>query len=231
MNEMINAAALRGRGRGGASRVFEILRQEIISLALAPGSVLSRAELQVRFNLSSTPVRDALMRLEEEGLVDVFPQHATLVSPIDLARARSGQFLRRSVEVEIAGTLAMNADTALIERLRGFIRRQKAFADLREHAAFTEADQGFHRAMYDAVGVADLWHLVRRQGGHIDRLRRLHLPVEGKMHEILRAHEAIVEAIEAEDPDAARHEVRDHLSRSLDFVDRLKESHPDYFKR
>ncbi len=62
------------------------LRQEIIALTLAPGAVLSRAELQDRFGLSSTPVRDALMRLQEEGLVDVFPQHATVVSAIDLRR-------------------------------------------------------------------------------------------------------------------------------------------------
>jgi DNA-binding GntR family transcriptional regulator len=68
---------LRERGRGGASHVFETLRDEIIALALAPGTVLSRAELQNRFGLSSTPVRDALMRLQEEGLVEVFPQSAT----------------------------------------------------------------------------------------------------------------------------------------------------------
>ena len=82
----------RERGRGGAAHVFMTLRQEIIALALAPGAVLARAELQDRFGLASTPVRDALMRLQEEGLVDVFPQHATVVSPIDLERAQQGQF-------------------------------------------------------------------------------------------------------------------------------------------
>jgi GntR family transcriptional regulator, rspAB operon transcriptional repressor len=61
------------RGRGGAAHVFQSLRQDIIALPLAPGTVLSRAELQHRFGLSSTPIRDALMRLQEEGLVEVFP--------------------------------------------------------------------------------------------------------------------------------------------------------------
>jgi len=221
---------VRDRSRGGASHVFDTLREEIIALTLAPGRVLSRAELQDRFGLSSTPIRDALMRLQEEGLVDVFPQHATVVSPIDLDRARQGQFLRRSIELEIVRTLALKPELAVTERLRSLIRQQTAFAGLGEYEAFTNADLAFHRTMYDAASVSDLWHLVRRQGGHIDRLRRLNLPVAGKMREILRDHGAIVDAIAAGRPDQAQHFLRDHVSRSLDFVDKLKATHPEYFR-
>ena len=67
--------------------VLEQLREDILALALVPGFVLSRLELQARFGVSSTPIRDALMRLQEEGLVDIFPQHATVVSRIDIAKA------------------------------------------------------------------------------------------------------------------------------------------------
>jgi GntR family transcriptional regulator, rspAB operon transcriptional repressor len=75
MDDLTATAAVRthARGRGGAAHVFQSLRQDIIALPLAPGTVLSRAELQHRFGLSSTPIRDALMRLQEEGLVEVFP--------------------------------------------------------------------------------------------------------------------------------------------------------------
>jgi DNA-binding GntR family transcriptional regulator len=230
MTDAINRANIEPeRGRGGASHVFEALREEIIALKLAPGAVLSRLALQERFGLSSTPIRDALMRLQEERLVQVFPQHATVVSPIDLGRARQAQFLRRSVELEVVRALAMRPDPEVTARLRSLIRQQTAFADVGEYEAFTNADLAFHRAMYDAANVAELWHLVRRQCGHIDRLRRLHLPVEGKIREILRAHTAIVDAIEAGSPDEAQHCLRDHLSRSLDFVDTLKASHPEYF--
>src|SRR3954470_23891476 len=85
------------RSRLAAAQVFELLRERIISLELSPGTVLSRAALAEEFRLSSTPIRDALMKLEEEKLVEVFPQHATIVSPIDLTLARQAQFLRRSV--------------------------------------------------------------------------------------------------------------------------------------
>jgi DNA-binding GntR family transcriptional regulator len=230
MDDGLIRAPNEGRDRGrGALYVFDVLREEIISLKLAPRTVLSRADLQGRFGLSSTPIRDALMRLQEEYLVSVFPQHATIVSPIDIGRAREAQFLRRSVELEIVRTLALAPDEAVLAKLRSLVRQQTAFADLGEVEAFNTADRAFHRTMYEAIGIIDLWHLVRRQGGHIDRLRRLNLPVEGKMREILRAHEAIVTAIAAGKPEEAQLHLRDHLSRSLDFVDKLKASHPEYF--
>ena len=149
MDDVMTASVrIRERGRGGAAYVFNTLRREIIALTLAPGTVLSRAELQDRFGLSSTPVRDALLRLQEAGLVDVFPPHATVVSPSDLERAQQGQFLRRSIELEIVRTLALHPDAAVIERLNSLIRQQTAFSRLGEHGAFTAADQSFHKMMY-----------------------------------------------------------------------------------
>jgi DNA-binding GntR family transcriptional regulator len=233
MDDLTTPASARTneRGRGGATYVFQALRQDIIALRLAPGTVLSRAELQDRFGLSSTPIRDALIRLQEEGLVAVFPQHATVVSPIDLDKARQGQFLRLSVELEIVRALAMKPDPASIERLRSLMRQQSAFAKLGEHAAFISADQTFHRIMYDFAGASDLWHVVNRHGGHIDRLRRLHLPVPGKMRDVVRDHKSIVDAIEAGKPEEAQLRLREHLSRSLGFVKNLRVSHPEYFRR
>ena len=61
------------RSRQAAPQVFESLRGLIVDLALPPGTVLPRAELAERYGVSQTPVRDALMKLGEEGLVDIFP--------------------------------------------------------------------------------------------------------------------------------------------------------------
>ncbi len=230
MDEETAFAAGRSRERlRGAGQLFDLLRTEIMSLKLAPGTVLSRLELQERFGLSSTPIRDALMRLQEEGLVDIFPQHATLVSRIDLRRAREAQFLRRSVEIEIVRLLAAAPDEQLVGQLRSIIRQQEAFAGLDEQEAFTARDELFHRVLYEAADVADLWQVVRRQGGHIDRLRRLNLPVAGKMQEIVRDHAAVVDAVAKGEPRAAEEAMRAHLSRSLGFADRLRDAHPDYF--
>lgn len=210
--------------------MFDALREDIISLVLKPGTVLSRNDLQERFGLSSTPIRDALMKLQTEALVDVFPQHATVVSPIDLTMARQAQFLRRSLESELVRVLALSGDKTVVAKLRSIVRQSGAFAKLGEIEAFANTDLMFHRAMFDAQNVPELWHLVRRQSGHIDRLRRLNLPVAGKMRGIVRDHEAIVDAIETGKAEAAQKALRDHLSGSLDFVDKLRETHPEYFR-
>src|SRR5258705_13329177 len=90
------------RDRQAAPQVFERLRGMIISLELPPGSPLSRAALAGQFGVSSTPIRDALMRLEEEGLVDVFPQYATVVSRGDGRLAHQAHFLRQAGEPQNA---------------------------------------------------------------------------------------------------------------------------------
>lgn len=227
----VDAQRKRDRSRHAAPQVFEYLREKIISLELKPGTVLSRAALQDSFGLSSTPIRDALLRLQEEGLVEIFPQHATVVSPIDLDHAREAQFLRRSIEQEVARTLAERPDAALVGQLRMVIAEQKRLARAGDLDGMTSADERFHRVMYEAARIPDLWHLVRRRSAHIDRLRRLHLPVEGKAKQIVEDHAAIVDAIARGEPALAQQTVREHLSKSLAFSSEMRNRFPDYFRK
>src|SRR6187549_3159016 len=115
------------RDRQAAPQVFERLRDMIVSLLLPPGSAMSRAALAAQFGVSSTPIRDALMRLEEEGLVDVFPQHATVVSRIDVRLAQQAHFLRQALELEIVKALAQEHVDALIDALNGIVALQQKF--------------------------------------------------------------------------------------------------------
>ena len=214
--------------RQAAPQVFERLREKIIALELAPGAVLARADLAAMFGVSQTPVRDALIKLSEEGLVDIFPQHATVVSRIDLASAQQAHFLRRAIEVEIAGTLASAPSELLVAQLRGQVEVQAALANGDDYDKFIAADREFHRLMYVSAGVPDLFDLVRRRSGHVDRLRRLHLPTVGKARAVVRDHKRIVEAIAAGQPDEARERVREHLSGTLGQVEQIRAQHPDY---
>ena len=225
-----NSRQPRGRSQQAAHHVFEQLRDMILAITLAPGTALSRSELQKRFRLSSTPIRDALMRLEEVGLVDVFPQSRTIVSLIDVPLARQAQFLRLSIELEALRTLALSPDAEIVRQLRGAIAEQRSHAKAGDLERFNEADLAFHKILYAAAGVADLWALVRRQSVHIDRIRRLHLPVSGKAGQIVRDHSAIVKAIADGDPDRAQSELRNHLSQSLPFSNELRVRFPGYFK-
>ncbi|HKX40588.1 MAG TPA: GntR family transcriptional regulator [Burkholderiaceae bacterium] len=216
------------RSRQAAPQVFERLREMIVSLELVPGSVLSRADLTAWFGVSQTPIRDALLKLSEEGLVDIFPQHATVVSRIDVASARQAHFLRLSIELEVVRTLAASPSAPLVARLRAQIELQTALQAREAYAEFIVADQAFHRLMYEAAGVSDLFDLVRRRSGHVDRLRRLDLPSTGKTRAVVRDHRKVIDAIERGDVDAATQALRDHLSGTLQKIDQIVARHPEY---
>ena len=216
------------RDRQAAPQVFERLRGMIISLELPPGSPLSRAALAEQFGISSTPIRDALMRLDEEGLVDVFPQYATVVSRIDIGLAQQAHFLRQALELEIVKALALEHSEPLVGELNDAIALQQKFAKAGDFEKFMAADNDFHRELYAATGNEALWDLVRSRSGHIDRLRRLHLPTPGKAQDIVRHHKLIVTAIGASQPDDAQRHLRKHLSGTLGYLAEIRARFPEY---
>ena len=216
------------RDRQAAPQVFERLRGMIISLELPPGSPLSRAALAGQFGVSSTPIRDALMRLEEEGLVEVFPQYATVVSRVDVRLAQQAHFLRQAVELEIVRLLAIGHDAELVAALNQTTARQQQFAKAGEFEKFMSADNEFHAQLYAAADKQDIWTLVKSRSGHIDRLRRLHLPSPGKAQDIVRHHRLIAKAIGAGEPDEAQKYLRTHLSGTLSELARIRARYPEY---
>ncbi len=216
------------RDRQAAPQVFERLRGMIISLELPPGSPLSRAALAGQFGVSSTPIRDALMRLEEEGLVDVFPQHATVVSRVDVRLAQQAHFLRQAVELEIVRGLAVSHDAAVVADLNRTIALQQQFAKAGDFEKFMAVDNEFHAKLYAASDKQDIWTLVKSRSGHIDRLRRLHLPSPGKAQDIVRHHKLIAKAIGAGEPDEAQKHLRTHLSGTLSELAQIRARHPEY---
>jgi GntR family transcriptional regulator, rspAB operon transcriptional repressor len=207
------AAASTNRKEPGVPRVpevFETLRAEIMSLQIPPGAPLSRTELQARFGVSSTPIRDALMRLAEEDIVTVSPRSATAVSLIDLAKARQAQFLRRSLEQECVRILAEDASRSVSRHLSEMVEQHRRIDAARDADAFNGMDQLFHRTLFEAAGAQAMWSLLRRQSGHVDRIRRLGVAAE-RAEMITREHARIVKAISEGDPVAAQKALRDHL--------------------
>lgn len=217
------------RGRHAAPQLYELLRRKIVSLEFSPGAPLSRIKLSKEFNVSQTPVREALLKLAEERLVDVFPQAATKVSLIDIPFAQETHFLRRCIELEIVRELALAHSSELLAELKAILNKQEALRDAQNFGAFTQTDHEFHHCMYLAVGKEALWKLVRSRSGHIDRLRRLHLPVAGKLNQIVSDHSRVFDAIVRGDPVGAQQHLRSHLSGTLEYVEKIRAAHPQFF--
>lgn len=225
---MANAAEL-DRYRQAAPQLYELLRDKIISLQYLPGASLSRVRMSAEFRVSQTPVREALLKLAEERLVDVFPQAATKVSLIDVRHAEETHFLRRAIELEIVRELTLHPEAGLLAQLKSLLERQAALRDSQNFNEFSEADRQFHRLMYEAAGKMALWKLVRSRSGHIDRLRHLHLPAAGKIARIVNDHTLIFEAMTRGDADAAQQHLRSHLSGTLEYIGQIRADHPQYF--
>ncbi len=227
MFELAGAFTL-DKSQGAAQQVYEFLRSAIITLTFKPGMDLDRAALARYFGVSVTPVRDALLKLEEEELVDIFPQHGTRVRAVDLESARNAHFLRLTLEIEIARTLAQGGSDGLVEELQGVLGRQRACLGRDDMDAFAQADQAFHERMYGAAHMEQLWRFMRGKSGNMDRLRRLHLLESGKAESVVQEHAEIAAAIARGDPDGAEAAVRKHLSGTLSQLMALRERYPDY---
>ncbi len=218
------------RRTSASLQLHELLRARIVSLDLAPGVPLARNEIAEQYGVSQTPVRDALQKLEQEGLIFVYPQSRTEVTKIDLRQARETQFLRLSLELEIASQLARGSDREFVPAAARLLRQQKAALELDgDFVRFAALDREFHETLFGAAGVADLWIVVQERSGHLDRLRALNLPDPGKASTILIAHHAILDAIAAGEAEAARAAVRKHLSGTLAAASLIQERHPEYF--
>src|SRR5215468_2236701 len=98
-------------------RVYADLRRRIRELTLPPGAPLRKEEIAAALGVSRAPVSEAIARLAEEGLVDVFPQHGSFVAPIRAADVRESLFIRSALETEAMRRLAPVADKTLMRAL------------------------------------------------------------------------------------------------------------------
>ncbi|MBT9386077.1 GntR family transcriptional regulator [Pseudooceanicola sp. CBS1P-1] len=212
-----------------SQQVHAALRDRIVSLQLLPGQSLSRTEVSETYGVSQTPVREAMQRLAEEGLLLIFPQSKTEVSRIDIDHARETQFLRLSVELEVTRRLTQAHDPAVLPEIETILQRQERAREAGDMGEFFVLDRSFHRTLCGLVGVETLWDLITARSGHIDRLRNLNLPDPGKPSSIILCHRQILAAIRAGDVPGAEAAVREHLSGTLAQIEDIRARYPQYF--
>jgi DNA-binding GntR family transcriptional regulator len=216
------------RKQPAAAQVYEHLRSMIISIAIPPGAPLPRAQLAESYGVSQQPIREALLKLEEEGLVDTYPQSSTKVSKIDLRSVQEARFLRISIELEAVRNLALGAAQMDFFAVEMLILQQERHSQRNNIPAFAEADREMHRTMLELAGVSGLWNVIRSRSGHLDRLRNLHLPTPGKTDSVVEEHRQFFDAITKGDPAAAQEALRAHLSGTIASIKDLRERYPDY---
>jgi DNA-binding GntR family transcriptional regulator len=216
------------RQSGATARVVEGLRQAIVTLELEPGAKLDKAELTRRFGVSRFPVAEALNRLKAEGLVDIRPQSGSTVSRIRLADARENMFLRHALEGEAVAHHARRHSRRLLGELRRNMQKQKVALDADDRARFHRLDLELHDIFVSTIGYARVRTMVEGARLSLDRARRL--LINPRRHALtFKEHAAIVAAIAAGDPSAARSAMSAHLDSVMEELEDFARECPALF--
>jgi DNA-binding GntR family transcriptional regulator len=209
-------------------QIYDALREAIVRVAVLPGKAISETELAASFGVSRTPIREALIRLADEGLIDIYPQAGTFVSRIDLAAVREAQFVRETLETAVAIRAASSATASTV--FESILERQAEAIRAGDFAEFFASDEELHRKVFELAGHGATWRLVQAAKSHLDRVRQLEQPAEATLLEMLRQHRAIAAAIVAGDEKAVAAVVHEHASVILAVAPDLAARHRDLFR-
>ncbi|QQM33118.1 GntR family transcriptional regulator (plasmid) [Martelella lutilitoris] len=212
------------------TQLYRYLRSEILTLSIAPKVRLSEKDLSDRLGLSRTPVREALIRLAEEGLVDILPQRGTFVSPIRINQVKEAQFIREALETAIARRAAETVTDELMIQLDRLIAQQEAAIGVSDLDGFLKYDEAFHETLCEHCSLNRTWKMLQHVKGQLDRVRYLSLP-NNRLHvdDLFNQHKVITEAIRARDAQSASAAMAQHLSEVYSTIERLIRSKPEIF--
>lgn len=222
----ISPRSPRENGRDYALRV---LKDNILCLELAPGSMVSENELAAQLGLSRTPVREALMSLVKVRLVEVYPQRGSAVSLIDYDLVEEACFMRRVLEcsvVELATEYANNQDKVELE---DNIALQERCLKGGRFETLMQLDNELHRLLFRIARKEQTWEIMTSFTAHFDRVRSMSLGDANERN--VADHRAIVRAVVGGDAAEARRVTESHLSRYKVDERALRQHYPaSYFK-
>jgi GntR family transcriptional regulator, rspAB operon transcriptional repressor len=222
--------AERRTGVPARTQVYATLRDAIIRAELPPGRKLSENELATWLGVSRTPIREALVRLRDERLVAIVPQLGTYVSRISPQAVSDAHFIREALECAAIREAALVATDDDIAALEENLRAQERADERGDFDAFYVLDEDFHRALCDLSGHATVWAVSQRAKGHLNRIRRLSIPMPTYIGEMIAEHRDVVDAVAEHDPDLAEERLRHHLRMVLREIPQIRTENPDFFE-
>ena len=196
---------------------YEALKGEILGNGLRAGDPLPLDRFVRELGLSRTPLREAILRLEKEGLVEVRPRMGTFVSHLNLREIQEMYQVRRELEGLAARLTAARVSAERLAEVEKELTRHKLTGKV-DHRALSEAGQALHALIVEACGNQVLARFIRSLQDHFTRFRRLSLALPEKIIASHREHLAILAALKARDGELAEqlvHEHFDHAGRTL----------------
>ena len=176
--------------------VHNQLKDQIQFLDMMPGEVIRENELIERLGVSRTPIREALIRLSGEYLIDIYPQRGTYVSMISFDIARECAYMRHILDTDICVTLCREKRDLKedLEDVMFFLQKAVNRGNVID---YIKSDNKFHKTMFQIAGHALTWSIISDSRAHYNRVLTLDLRREGVMEKSLEEHRRMIELIAA----------------------------------
>lgn len=222
----------KSKGENNKQYTYRVLKDNIMNLSLEPGATISEIEISQALNVSRTPVREAIVKLKEEKLINVFPQKGSIVSKMNLKLIEEAAFLREICDKEMLRIICSKKDKDfLIKELRKNLEYQKITVDYEEDSyEFFRLDNKFHEIIYEFCNKLNIWKAIKRLSTHYDRLRLFDVIEKMNLKEILYQHEKIIEILEKGKFEEIDEMVKEHLFNFKEVLGIFIEKYPNYFE-
>ncbi len=225
--ELLSSAAF-VEGESLVIQIVNVLSQLIESIKIRPGELISEKEIAEALQISKTPVREALIKLEEIEFVKIVPRVGSYVTTINMDRYIEACFVRLHLEkgaVQVAATRSTQAEKEAI--FYPLLEQQKIALDTGAHTDFYNLDQALHRAFFEIAELPGVWKTIKRSQTDVNRVRRLKRMFNiSRAAQIVNEHKDIVDAICVGDANAAGEALVAHIG-SLDKEIKTLVSHPE----
>ena len=198
-----------------SEQVYTLVRKAIVMGHLPPGAPINEPEIAGRLGISRTPVREAVKKVSDEGLIDVFAQHGTFVSDIRRAQVEEAYVIRIALESESVERAASSITPAQLQVIEDIHQAHETAVRRARYDLAIARDDDLHRAIAGVNGLHMLWKVVDITKAQMDRCRLQSLPDPGAGLETIAQHRAIIDAMVARNAEAARQAMKLHLATSL----------------
>jgi GntR family transcriptional regulator, rspAB operon transcriptional repressor len=207
---------------------IRILKKNIISLDLPPGSMVSENEISLQLGLSRTPVREALIELGKVSIVEIFPQKGSWIKLIDYNLVEEAYFLRMVLENAVVKILCESEMDLNLSALEENLKLQEFYMDQQNTEKLLELDNSFHRELFSRANkqLCYQW-LIDGMTIHFDRVRILSLHTV-KDIKIVSDHKAILLAIKDRNASESVEQMIMHLSRYKIDEKEIRKKYPEY---
>ncbi|MCL6543656.1 MAG: GntR family transcriptional regulator [Bryobacteraceae bacterium] len=196
---------------------YQAIKADILSNRLRPGDAVPIERYVKELRLSRTPVREATLRLEREGLIEIRARMGTFVSHLDLRQIRDLYRVRRLLEGEAAREAALRAPIEALEQLRW---RLSTFSETGEidTQGMSETGQRVHQLIVEHCENEQLRRLILSLQDHFTRFRSLSIKLPEKILSSHREHLAILDRLIARDPEGACAIIHQHFDHASQFL-------------